>query len=450
MSKFSGILKVALKSLISLCLVGGGLAAVFFLGQAKTESDQPPPDDIRLVEIQAVQPHDSGITFEVDGVVVPYREIQLAAEVAGRVIEKSDKLRIGRTVTAKEPIILIDRRDYDLELERLQEDLEQAEDNIAEMDVQISAAQGQIELASENLVIQTRSTDRIRNLVSRNATTESSLDDALRAELSAKTTLQTQRDQLALLKATKTRLENVRDRTKSEISAAQLQLSRTTITSPIDGVVVEDNVEQDSYLQKGTVICAIRDTSKLEIKCSLQAHQMKWLWESSTGSTEAQKRGAYELPETPVTVRYRIGNEVYVWSGKLTRYDGGQIDQQTRMIPCRVQVEDPLHVQRITDDGNVDTLAEVPTLMVGMYVQVDVHVNPRSPLVAVPVPAVYPGNRLWVVEDGKLQRREVSVAVSSGDDALVYAGEGKIQPGEQVVVSPLSAPFDGAKVEVVQ
>ncbi|PQO30555.1 hypothetical protein C5Y96_13875 [Blastopirellula marina] len=450
MSKFTGILKLVLKSLISLCLVGGGIATVIFLGKAKTESDQPPPEDIRLVETQTVQPHDSGITFQVDGVVVPYREIQLAAEVAGRVIEKSDKLRIGRTVSAKEPIVLIDRRDYDLELERLQEDLEQAEDNIAEMDVQIAAAEGQIELASENLVIQTRSTDRIRSLVSRNATTESSLDDALRAELTAKTTLQSQRDQFALLKATKTRLENVRDRTKAEISAAQLQLSRTTIASPIDGVVVEDNVEQDSYLQKGTVICSIRDTSKLEIKCSLQAHQMKWLWESSTGSTEAKKRGAYELPETPVTVSYRIGNETYLWDGKLTRYDGGQIDQQTRMIPCRVQVENPLHVQRVTDDGDVDTLAEVPTLMVGMYVHVDVHVNPRSPLVSVPVPAVYPGNRLWVVKDGKLQRREISVAVSSDDDALVYAGEGKIQPGEQVVVSPLSAPFDGAKVEVVQ
>ncbi|MHC2069557.1 efflux RND transporter periplasmic adaptor subunit [Bremerella sp. T1] len=450
MSKYTSILKLALKSLISLCLVAGGVAAVVFLGQAKTESDQPPPEDIRLVELKAIEPHESGITFDVDGVVVPYREIQLAAEVDGRVIEKSDQLRVGRVVSAGEPIVLIDRRDYDLELERLQEDLDQAEGNIAELDVQIASAEGQIELAEQNLVIQTRSTDRIRSLVSRNATTESSLDDALRAELTAKTSLQTQRDQLALLKTSKSRLENARDRIRSEVAAAQLMLSRTTIKSPIDGVVVEDNVEQDSYLQKGTLICKIRDTSKLEIKCSLQAHEMKWLWESSTGSTETKKRGAYELPPTPVTVQYRIGNEVYVWDGKISRYDGGEIDQQTRMIPCRVQVENPLHVQRITDDGHVDTLDEVPTLMVGMYVQVDVHVNPRSPLVSVPVSAIYPGNRLWVVKDDKLQRREISVAVSDDETALVYAGEGRIQPGEMVVVSPLASPFDGAKVEVVE
>ncbi|MEW4453300.1 HlyD family efflux transporter periplasmic adaptor subunit [Bremerella sp. JC817] len=450
MSKLSSILGLVLKTLVSLCLVGGGFAAILLLGEAKTESDQTPHENIRLVEVQSAESHQSGVTFEVDGVVVPYREIQLAAEVAGRVIEKSDQLRIGRVVSAGKPLVLLDRRDYELELERLQEDLDEAVGNIEEMDVQIASTLGQIELADQNLTIQTRSADRIRSLVSRNATTEASLDEALRAELTAKTSLQSQRDQLNLQRAMKSRLENVRDRFKSEIAMAQLKLSRTTITSPIDGVVVEDNVEQDSYVQQGTAICAIRDTSKLEIKCSLQAHQMKWLWESSNGSTEQKQLGAYELPETPVTVRYQIGNETYLWDGKLTRYDGGQIDPETRMIPCRVQVENPLQVRRISEDGKVDLVTDVPTLMVGMYVQVDVHVTPRAPLVAVPVSAVYPGNRLWVVDGDVLRRRQVSVAMTEGSNALVYAGPGRLEQGESVVVSPLAAPFDGAKVEVKQ
>ena len=450
MSNITSFLQLALKTLISLALVGGGVFAFVVLGEAKSESDKPIKEDVRLVEVQTAQPHESGITFEIDGIVVPYRELHLAAEVAGRVIEKSDHLRIGRVVSADQPLVMLDRRDYELDLERLQEELDQAKGNLQEMDVQIASTEGQIRLAEENLTIQTRAADRIRTLVARNATTESSLDEALRAELTAKTSLQTQKDELSLRKTSKTRLQNAVDRIESEITLAKLQLSRTTIKSPIDGVVVEDNVEQDSYLQKGAAICSIRDISKLEIKCSLQAYQMKWLCESSTGSTEKRKIAAYELPETPVTVRYQIGNETYLWDGKLTRYDGGQVDQITRMIPCRVQVENPHKVKRIDEDGNVSSLAEVPTLMVGMFVQVDVHVTPRSPLVSVPISAVYPGSQIWIAENDVIRHRKVTIADSDDQQALIYAVEGHLQPGEHVVVSPLSAPFDGAKIEVVK
>ena len=142
-------------------------------------------------------------------------------------------------------------------------------------------------------------------------------------------TLQTHLDQLTLFKATKSRLESVCARIRSQISAARLDIDRTNIESPIDGVVVVDNIEQDSYVQRGTAVGTIRDTSKLEIKCSLQPYQMKWLWESVTGSGLEQPRGAYELPEADVDVEYHLGNEVYVWHGRLARYDGAQIDQQT-------------------------------------------------------------------------------------------------------------------------
>ena len=450
MSMTSSVSLLLLKSFVSLGLLAGGASVFLLLGKAKSDADQERPENLRLVEVQPAAPHTAGITFAVDGVVVPYREVKLAAEVAGRVIEKAPNLRIGRIVRKGDPLVLVDRRDYELEKERLQEQLKQAEGNLAELDVQIQSTLGQIDLAQQNLEIQARSTQRIRSLVARNATTESSLDDAMRAELTAQTTLQTQRDQLALLRASKARLENARNHIQTELASAELQLSRTTISSPINGIVVEDHVEQDSYLQKGTAVCTIRDTAKLEIVCSLQTNQMKWLWETNTGSTDARPLQAYELPETPVTVRYRIGNDELAWDGIISRYDGAKIDQQTRMIPCRVQVSDPLEVRHVSDDGQVDRPVAVPTLMVGMYVAVDIHVNPQSQLVRIPKSALYPGNRLWVVVDEKLERREVNVALAQDDSVLVYARQGQIQPGEAVVVSPLAAPFHGASIQVVE
>lgn len=455
MAKTTQFTELVLKSLFSLALVGAGVAAVVILGKGKSKPDQPPPDDTRVVNVESAALEESEIQFEVDGVVVPYREIKLAAEVAGRVTDKPTEFRVGHIVNKGNTIALIDRRDYDLELERLQEELQQANNNITETDVQITSTNNQIALAQENLTIQEKARERFEKLFKNKATTEASLDDAKQAEITARTTLQTHQDQLNLLRATKTRLESVCARIKSEIAAAKLEIERTSVKSPIDGIIVEDNFEQDSYLQKGTALCTIRDTSKLEIKCSLQPYQMKWLWESSTGSTDSPRLGAYELPETPVSVRYRLGKDVFVWAGRLTRYDGGQIDQQTRMIPCRVQVDNPMSVGRLVineQDGteSVEPVTNVPTLMVGMYVQVMVSVKLNTPLVRVPVSALFPGNRLWVVEEDKLQRRQVSVLVTEGKSAIVYADEQAVMPGESIVVSSLTSPFNGAKVKVVE
>lgn len=455
MSKTTNIVELVGKSLFSMALIGGGVAVFLMLGRGESEPDQPPPEDIRAVNVAAAEADDSLIQFEVDGVVVPYREIQLAAEVAGRITQKPESFRVGKMIHQGDTIALIDRRDYQLELERLQEELNQAQNNITETDVQIESTKGQIDLAEQNLEIQTKGRERYEKLFANKATTESSVDDAMQAEINARTTLQTHLDQLSLLRATKARLESACARIRSQISAARLEIDRTTIASPIDGVVVADNIEQDSYVQKGTAVGTIRDTSKLEIKCSLQPNQMKWLWESVTASDLGQPRGAYDLPEADVDVEYHLGNEVYVWHGRLARYDGAQIDQQTRMIPCRVQVDNPMQVSRLkvdpkTGEETLESVTNVPTLMVGMYVQVKVNVALKADLVRVPISALFPGNRLWVVENDQLQRRQVSVLVSDEKSAIVYAKEGAVMPGENIVISSLTSPFNGAKVTIVE
>ena len=50
------------------------------------------------------------------------------------------------------------------------------------------------------------------------------------------------------------------------------------ITAPIDGVIVLEEVEEDSYVNKGTLLVAIEDTSAVEVKCSLRMDELYWLW----------------------------------------------------------------------------------------------------------------------------------------------------------------------------
>ncbi len=81
-------------------LLGG---AVGFVVLANSK-EMPQPRDVEvtapLVETAAVTEAKGGLDLAADGTVVPFRSVNLSAEVEGRVVEKSEDCRPGRTVRA--------------------------------------------------------------------------------------------------------------------------------------------------------------------------------------------------------------------------------------------------------------------------------------------------------------------------------------------------------------
>ena len=80
-----------------------------------------------LVSVQAATKFESTMTVQADGVVVPFREIQLAAQVAGRIDHKSENCRAGRQVKQGDELFRIDQRDYLLAQQQLASQHQQAE-----------------------------------------------------------------------------------------------------------------------------------------------------------------------------------------------------------------------------------------------------------------------------------------------------------------------------------
>lgn len=68
-----------------------------------------------------VEKGDGHIEIDADGVVVPIREVTLAAEVPGRIMKKSANCRAGKFVKAGTVLFEIDNRDYQLDVARLEE-----------------------------------------------------------------------------------------------------------------------------------------------------------------------------------------------------------------------------------------------------------------------------------------------------------------------------------------
>lgn len=462
MSTATRLVPLLFKTTLSLAVLGAGIFLFVMLGESRTRPQPPEAPPLQMVEAIPATTHDEGISFAVDGVVVPYREIELGTEVAGRVIYKADSARIGRTVQRGEVLLRIDPRDYQSEVDRLIEDVKQAENNLLELKVQIESAQGQLTLAEDNVAIQQRFLDREVRLQERNATTEVNVDTARREVLTARTSMQKQLDELRLLQSTQKRVESVRQRIKNQLEQAQLELVRTEIKSPIHGVVIEELAESGGYLQKGTSVLRLRDISRYDVQCSLRVEQMKWLWESRAAeipdsaapdvdsqdpAAMADLTAAYNFPVTPVEVVYHTPSGQFIWEGVLSRYDGGGFDPQTRMIPCRVDVDDPLKFQHVGKSSG-DVAGPPPSLMVGMFVEVRIRVIPQAALITIPGSAIYPGNLVWVVRDGRLSSRQVQVVTYEQDMAIIHSHAESVRGGELVVTSPLAAPADGVEVEI--
>ena len=507
-------LGMIVQSVVSLLILAAGIYGYFLMGEPEVSKRPTNRGGITVVVTEVVASHQEGLKINLDGVVTPFRQIEIAAEVQGRISFKAENCRKGLEVNKGDVLIEIDPRDYELDVRRLEEELEQADAMIRELEVEIQTAENQKELTSQQLAIDSRQLDRNQRLSTTAAASQSELDVAKRAELITRNALQEITDKQNLLRQRLVRMESGKDLVRANLEKSNLALERTKIISPIDGVVVDESAEKDGYVQAGKPVVVIQDNSQLDVACKLHMRQMHWLWQSqeqrpgksvdsaatgkesderkrtasegadsavsgqlpeaSVGGSPAtandvlqdggvgiegspsgpdvsgQTRG-YKFPRAEATITFQLGGTAYEWTGVLDRYDGAGMDSKTRMVPCRIHIDDPYKVTyRSLSDPTAKTALgaeQPPTLMTGMFVGVQVDANPPVPLIRVPQKAIHPGDAVWIVKDGELHRHVLKIATSAVDDVIAYQEPMGLQAGDKIVVSPLAIPVDGMKVK---
>ena len=455
------LLRHGFRLIAPLAILAAALMAFFWMGS------QPPPErkaveapvalEVRTVAATAV---DHGFEIEADGVVVPLREVTLAAEVGGRIAEKSPACKAGQFVTKGTVLFRIDPRDYELDVSRLERELQQAVLTIDEIDEELTQNANSVELGKRQLEIAKREANRLDTLAQGRIVTESAADQAAREELTTTNTLSNLQGQRRVLQKRRNRLEEAQQLASTMLERASLDLARTTITAPVDGMVVDDKVEQESFVAKGTPLVVLEDTSAGEVKTSLRMDEVAQVWggmkdavvppdvdrsASGTGGV-ALAKGPHDLRDARAKVLFTLGDRAYEWDGLLSRQEGRGIDEKTRTLPCRVIVPDPTAVVALDRYGA--PMRDLPpgapgSLLRGMFVEVRVKVDPPVELVSVPQEMVRPSGDLLVMRDGHLvilRPRPYHL----GKGTVVYEeGPSGLVAGDRLVSSQISNPRDG-------
>lgn len=434
------------RTIAPILIIAVGVAVFVTMGHPeKAQSEGPSKPESPLVETAMATLHTDGLEIDVDGTVVPHRDVEVPAEVAGRITKKYEACETGEFVGVGTPLFEIDPRDYDLEIRRLKKQLGQAEAELKEIRVQIKNTEDQVKLAEENLELQRKELNRLKAITRPGIVSESEYDEARRSELMARESLLTHTNQLRLLGTRVGRLEAAEALVKVQLDRAELDRKRCTVKSPINGVVIAESVQQDGFAQKGAVLVTIQDTATMEVACNLRVDEVYWVLQQlppaeSLTANERQRR-AFHIPDTPTKV---VFESVFEWDGELNRLDGVGLDAETRLVPCRVVVKDPLAVKYVGPATGKNQPTGPAALLRNMYVQLKILTKPRTKLLNIPEQSLRVGNTVWVVRDGKLDIVPVKVVKRWDDEVLIDGSMSDINEGAKVVISPLA----GARPEM--
>jgi RND family efflux transporter MFP subunit len=394
------------------------------------------------VETTVIESAPPNFNILVHGSVVPKREISLTAEVAGRVTELSDRCDEGKYVTKGTLLLQIDPRRYELEIQRLRGEMEQAKADLTQLEVEKINNEALIEIAENDLSIWRDESDRIEQLAKRRAASQSEMDQAKSQVIKARNALQSLKNAQRVIEARRVKLNAQIDLTQARLELAELDLEKTTVTAPLDGVVTACDVEKDAFVQPGSPLLKIQDMSAVEVRCNLRIEDLYWL-QQANGQSLAEPPNSkvlFEAPHAEAIVTYDSAGKSFQWQGFLSRYDGIGLDEKTRTVPCLVEVPNP--TQSLTPDAP-------QALVQGMFVRVALKANPGASLLQIPIEGLRPGDEVWVIRNSTLEVHPVQVARMLDDRILIHPTE-KVAPGMRIVVSPLAVATDGMAVREIK
>lgn len=367
-------------------VLGLGALAFALLHATKPEPEKKtePPRPL-TVYVEDVHRSDVDLLVKTAGEVRPKTQIDVVAQVSGRVVDVSSEFIEGGVVEAGVPLIRIEDVDYRLALS-------QARVRVAEAELGLEQAKADADVARKQL---------------RNSATASDL--ALK------------RPQIAEAEA---RLAAA----QADLEQAELNLARTAISLPFHGRISATEVDIGEFVTPGTRLGRAFSTSAVEIRLPLDDSQL-----ASLGLPIGYAAGADGGPE--VTLSAIVAGREQHWQGRLIRLDAS-VDSQTRMIFGSARVESP-YVDNVSESG-------MP-LAVGLFVNAEIVGRRVADANVIPREALRAGDKVYVVnEAGKLEIRDVTVTHSSEVEAIIASG---VSPGERVVVSSVRNPIDGMTLE---
>jgi len=383
-----------IRFLLPIMVVAAGLVGSALLVKfgKKTEPIDPPAI-APLVETIVAELRDHPFTVQAQGNVSAHTEIDLAAEISGKIEWISDALAAGGFFEKGDALVRIEKRDFELAVVSAEAQLAQAKAALAREKAEAAVA--------------------VREW-----------NELGKGDASA---LLKREPQLAQAKAAVNSAEAL-------IEKAKRDLERCVITAPFDGRVERKGVDAGQFVNRGAPLGRLYAVDRAEVRLPIPEEDLAFL----DLPLAFQEGDGAERPGPSVRLRATIAGKEQNWTGKIVRTEG-RIDSQSRMTYAVAQVMDPY--------GRKSDIQSMP-LAVGLFVSCEVEGRVATDTATLPRRALRNRNEVWTVDaDSRLHVRQVDVLRAGRDTVVIGSG---LKRGERVCVSSLDAVVDGMKVRLAE
>jgi len=377
----------------ALLLVGGGLLWVIFSNQPVAERETAVRQSAMLVDVVAPEVGDFRPVIRALGTVRPAQEVALRPQVAGQVEWLSPRLVPGGFVKAGDPLVRIERADYQNTLLQRQSELEQAE---AELELE----RGRREQAEREYRELQR--DRNRELAPENLA------------------LVLRKPQLRSAQARVTAAQ-------AALAQARLALDRTEVRAPFDAQVIDRNVNLGSQLTTGEPVASLVGLDEYWVEATVPLDRLRWMVFSggdAAGASPVLIRHEGAWPKNS----YREG-----WLDQLV----GELEGATRLARVLVVVEDPL-AREPAHDGQ-------PSLIIGAFVDTQIEGREISGAFKLPRNTLRQNDTVWLMRENLLVIQTVEVAFEDADYAYITDG---LTATDRVVTTNLATVKEGLRLRL--
>ncbi len=328
------------------------------------------------------------------------RVLTLQPQVGGQVVELNDDLREGGRVTAGEPLLRIDARDYEIAV--IQREADVANAAVA---LQLEEARGMV--AEQEWAM---------------------LGDSIAVDESGR--------RLARREPQRIEKEAMLAAARGRRAEAELDLERTTLRSPFNGLVLQDDVEIGQVVGPQNRIATIVGTDRFDVVVALPMDRLPWL--------RADPEDIANNSTAIVVQELGDGRQV-VREGRVDRIIG-EVERSGRLARVRIAVMDPLGLAPPDADAAMspDERPDLP-LLLGSYVRVEIAGPTLDDVVELPRGVIRDNETIWVRDaESRLRIQPVDILVGRPQTVLVRAFLG---PDEEIVASPLPVAIPGMPLE---
>lgn len=354
------------------------------------------------------------------------------ARVAATVEDIPGGVQAGRRVQRDDLLVLLDASDFQRQAQIARQRLAELDAMMEQLLVEERAAQQRLEVEQHNLELATAERERVERLAASKVANRQDVDAARRSELVAQAAVIATRESLSRIPGRRAALDAQRQGQYAALQQAEQDIERSRVRSPISGVLQSVDVKSGEFVAAGSRVARVVDLSRVEVPLQLPS--------------AAQQ----DLALGDVVTLTAANDPSRRWTARITRL-APESDPQGRTITAYVEVDQPGASSRFGEPGAGDLL--IP----GRFVEATVQSQRTQERFVLPRRAVR-GGYAMVVTDGVLQSRPVEVLyvfegqmpqiAATADDQWAVI-EGRIDAGDQVLLSATATLLDGAAVTAV-